>query len=77
MLMKHDNGGWHDASGAEVEDMKKNGWVESSYNEYAAVVAKKTQKQDNAPQSKDENEGTPALPSGDTLAKRRGRPKGV
>jgi len=77
MLMKHENGGWHDASGHEVEEMKKNGWIESSYKEYAAVVAKKTQKPDNTPQSQDEVEGNKAQPSGNyDPVKRRGRPRG-
>lgn len=41
MLMRHPNHGWHDASGADVEVMKKNGWIESSYEEHAKVVAAK------------------------------------
>jgi len=77
MLMRHDLNGWHDAAGADIEEMKKNGWRESSYEEHAAAVAKKLQKKDNAPQSKDELEGNPALPSGEAPVKRRGRPKGV
>lgn len=45
MLMRHDVNGWHNASGPEIEDMKKNGWIESSYEEYKKVIdAKKAPK---------------------------------
>lgn len=43
MLMRHPDNGWHNASGIEVEEMKKNGWIESSYEEYQKVIdAKKS-----------------------------------
>lgn len=42
MLMKHEKHGWHNALGIEVEDMKKNGWEESSYDELKAIIAAKT-----------------------------------
>jgi len=74
MLMRHDKNGWHDAPGNEIEAMKKNGWRESSYEEYAAEVAKKTKSKDNPTQSKDETEGDVAKPSGEQPVKRRGRP---
>ena len=51
-----------------IKCMELSGWK---------IVDKTPEKHDNAPQSNDELEGTPALPSGEPLAKRRGRPKGV
>ena len=49
MLMRHDEHGWHNANGIEIEEMKKNGWIESSYAEYQKVVdAKKSPKQKEA-----------------------------
>lgn len=41
MLMRHNEHGWHNASDLEREDMKKNGWIESSDAEYQEVIAKK------------------------------------
>lgn len=41
MLMRHENHGWHNAVGSEIEEMKKNGWIESSYEEHAKFVAAK------------------------------------
>jgi hypothetical protein len=41
MLMRHKSHGWHNANGAEVEEMKKNGWVESSVKEQLEVIAAK------------------------------------
>ena len=41
MLMRHTEHGWHNASDLEREDMKKNGWIESSDAEYQEVIAKK------------------------------------
>lgn len=41
MLMRHPDNGWHNASGLEVEDMKKNGWIESSDEEYQKVITAK------------------------------------
>lgn len=75
--MRHELHGWHQATGAEVGHMKENGWKESSLEEHAQEVAKKLAKRDNTPQSIDESEGNPALPSGEPPVKRRGRPKGV
>lgn len=78
MLMKHDEHGFKDAVGIEVEDMKKNGWYEYSYEQLKVDIANKHKKPDNTVQSKDVNEGTPAQPSGtQEPEKRRGRPKGV
>ncbi len=78
MLMRHDLNGWHEATGAEVEDMKKNGWRESSYKEHSEEILKKLELKYNAKQSKDVSEGNTAAPSGESsIFKRRGRPKGV
>ena len=41
MLMRHPDNGWHNASSLEVEEMKKNGWIESSNEEYQKVIAAK------------------------------------
>mgnify|MGYP001583423616 CR=1 FL=1 len=41
MLMRHPMQGWHNAMSSEVEEMKKNGWLESSYEERAKIVAAK------------------------------------
>lgn len=41
MLMKHDLNGLKDASGAEVEEMKKNGWYEYGYEQHAKDCAAK------------------------------------
>ena len=41
MLMRHTEHGWHNASDLEREDMKKNGWIESSDAEYQEVIKKK------------------------------------
>lgn len=41
MLMKHSEHGWQNASSLEAEEMKKNGWAESSYEELANVIAAK------------------------------------
>lgn len=41
MLMKHDLNGLKDASGSEVEEMKKNGWYEYSYEQHAKDCAAK------------------------------------
>lgn len=43
MLMRHPNHGWHNASSGEVETMKKNGWIESSEEERAIIIAEKLQ----------------------------------
>lgn len=43
MLMRHDEHGWHQATGLEVEDMKKNGWIETSDAERKKIIdAKKS-----------------------------------
>lgn len=57
MLMRHPDHGWHNASGLEFEEMKKNGWIESSYEEHAKFVAakraaKETSETPEAPQVK-------------------------
>lgn len=41
MLMRHNGHGWHNASGLEVEELKKLGWIESSYEEHQKVVEAK------------------------------------
>ena len=41
MLMRHAEHGWHNASDLEKDDMKKNGWIESSDAEYQEVIKKK------------------------------------
>jgi len=41
MLMRHKDHGWHNASDLEKDDMKKNGWIESSDAEYQEVIKKK------------------------------------
>jgi hypothetical protein len=76
-FMRHDIHGWAHANGLEIIELKKNGWRESSHEEHAVEVAKKLKKHDNSHQSNDELEGTSALPSGEPLAKRRGRQKGA
>ena len=73
MLMKHELHGLQDAVGGDIETMKKNGWIEYGYDNFYKDVAKKQQLKDNPVQSKDENEGEKAIPSGNP-AKRRGRP---
>lgn len=45
MLMRHDQHGWHNAGGIEVEEMKKNGWIESSYEELQKVIDAKKKPQ--------------------------------
>lgn len=78
MLMFHKECGWHNATSIEAEEMKKNGWVESSLEEHAKIVANKHKKTDNVNQSEDEAEGTFAIPSGNQAEpRRRGRkPRG-
>lgn len=41
MLMRHPMQGWHNADTSEIEEMKKNGWLESSPEEHARFVAAK------------------------------------
>lgn len=78
MLYKHDINGFKDATGIEIEEMKKNGWYEYSYEQLKADIAKKHEKADNITQSKDAIEGTTDQPSGNVEpVKRRGRPKGI
>lgn len=38
MLMRHNEHGYHNASGLEVEDMKKNGWIEFSEAERKQLI---------------------------------------
>ena len=77
MLYKHDIHGFKDAIGIEIDDMKKNGWYEYSYEQLKADIAKKHEKADNTDQSQDEVEGITAQPSGNVEpVKRRGRPRG-
>ena len=72
-FMRHAAHGWTHANGLEIIELKKHGWIETSYEEHAAEVAKKQTKPDNQPQSIDETEGNIAQPSGAPV-KRRGRP---
>jgi len=69
--MKHELHGLQDVVGVDIEIMKKNGWIEYSYEKLYSDVAKKLQSCDNSEQSKDENEGEKAIPSGNPV-KRRG-----
>jgi len=44
MLMRFGNGqGWHNATQSEIEEMKKNGWEESSEEERTKFIAAKNQ----------------------------------
>lgn len=52
MLMRHQENGWQDVPYSEVEAMKKNGWIESSYEEFAKVGAAKHTTPPEAPQVK-------------------------
>jgi len=74
MILKHDKHGYHNATGSEVESMKKNGWYEITIEQRLAEIANKGKIVDNDRQSKDVIEGSPARPSGEQPAKRRGRP---
>lgn len=77
MLMKHDINGLKDATGFEIEAMKKNGWYEYGYENFYADVAKKKQTMDNAVQPESVTDGNHAEPSGDSPKKRGRKPKGV
>lgn len=46
MLMRHEVNGWHNASGLEVEEMKKNGWIEVTEAEHLAIIAAKRKAKD-------------------------------
>lgn len=73
MFMKHDKHGLHDATGAEVEAMKKDGWYYYGYEAFYADVAKKRGLSDNAAQPQPAETGEQAQPKSQP-AKRRGRP---
>jgi hypothetical protein len=45
MLMRHNEHGWHNATGLESEDMKKNGWVEVSEEERRKIIDAKNSPQ--------------------------------
>lgn len=44
MLMQHPEHGWHNASDLEKDEMKKNGWLESSEEERQKLIAAKVGK---------------------------------
>ena len=39
--MNHPENGWHNASTLEIDEMKKNGWVESSEEERQKIILNK------------------------------------
>lgn len=45
MRMKHAEHGYHNASGSEIEELKKSGWVEVTEDDWKKIIANKNKKE--------------------------------